>query len=90
MPVILTLCIGVSKHVRARGYFSKPEGALEQETLGITGVDCRVANIIWLLPSLLGRYISLFSIGVIQGYSERTEHFKKIYYPCEHRVCIKL
>ena len=34
MPVIRTLCICLTKDVRIRGYFSKPEVAREQKSLG--------------------------------------------------------
>ena len=64
--------------MRTRGYFSMPEGAREQASLGNTGLDSRVAYIIWLLQSLFGRFISVITLGVIQGYSKRNEHFEKI------------
>ena len=34
MPIIQTYCIYVSKDVKILGYFSKPEGAREQNNVG--------------------------------------------------------
>jgi hypothetical protein len=46
----------VSKDVRIRGYFSKPEGIREQRSLGNTGLDSKyhhTTNIIILLCEVL-------------------------------------
>jgi hypothetical protein len=40
-PIIQAICIYVSKDVRIRGYFSKPKGVREQQSLGNTVLNHR-------------------------------------------------
>jgi hypothetical protein len=70
-----TFCIYVVKHVRARGYFSKAKGALEQGSLRNADLDCLVSCIVRLL--VCARFEFFYCIGVTPGYPERTEHFEK-------------
>jgi len=56
----LSSCIYVSKDVSIRGYFSKPKGVSEQNSLGHTGVDYSVTGrecLLFGLRVLLSNYV---------------------------------
>ena len=53
VPTFRSLCICVSRDVRIRGYFLKPKGVREQNSLGNTDICCTGTNLYLPLASAL-------------------------------------